>query len=56
MPWDDFIERARELRRQGCDNSQIITMLKQYGANAEEAKRTLKELQKEERRRGSKGF
>ena len=56
MPLDDFIDEARKLRRQGCDNSQIIAMLQQYGATSREAQRALKELQKEERRGGSQGF
>jgi hypothetical protein len=50
MPLDDFVDRARALRKQGCDDSQITTMLQQYGATANEADRALKELQKEERR------
>jgi hypothetical protein len=51
MPLDDFLEKARALRAQGCDDNEIRKMLRQYGATAEEADRVLKELQKEERRK-----
>ncbi|MEO1295773.1 MAG: hypothetical protein AAFW75_08205 [Cyanobacteria bacterium J06636_16] len=56
MPLDDFLNEARKLRRGGYDNAQITAMLKQYGANADEAKKVLKELQKDEKKRGTKGF
>lgn len=51
MPLDDFIAQARDLRAQGCNSSEIRSMLKSYGATAAEADRVLKELQKEERRK-----
>ena len=50
MPLDDFIEQAKNLRAQGCDNREIRRMLQRYGATAEQADQALKKLQAEERR------
>lgn len=50
MPLDNFINRARELKSQGCSIKDIIQALIKYGATANEADLALKEVQKEERR------
>jgi SOS response regulatory protein OraA/RecX len=46
MSWDDFVNQARQLKRQGCSSPEIIRILKQHGASESEAKRVLQELQK----------
>lgn len=51
MSLGNCLEKARELRRQGCSNDEILRILKQYCETANEADRALKELQKEERNR-----
>lgn len=50
MPWDDFVDQARQLKGQGCNSAEIIRVLKQYGASESEAQRVLKEIQKDGRR------
>ncbi len=51
MSFDDCLDKARELKRQGCNNEDILQILMQYCKAASEAERALKELQAEERRR-----
>jgi hypothetical protein len=50
MPWDDFVNQARQLKGQGCNSAEIIRVLKQYGASEGEARRALQEIQKDDRR------
>ncbi len=56
MPLDEFIQRAKALKSQGCNNTEILRMLNNYGATADEADKALKELQKQERKNRPKDF
>ena len=56
MPLDEFLNQARALRSQGCNNTEILNMLINYGATADEADKALKQLQREERNNRPNGF
>ncbi|MBE9140317.1 hypothetical protein IQ254_24485 [Nodosilinea sp. LEGE 07088] len=51
MCLDDCLDEARKLRAQGCNNDEILEILRKYCKHANEADRALKALQKEERER-----
>ncbi|MBW4461715.1 MAG: hypothetical protein KME47_15960 [Nodosilinea sp. WJT8-NPBG4] len=50
MPWDDFVNQARQLKGQGCNSAEIERLLKQYGASEDEVRHALQEIQKDNRR------
>ena len=48
MPYEKSLERAKELKKQGCNDEKIKSTLMNFGATANEADKVLREIQSQE--------